>query len=167
MKYEAFIEKAYEAVEQIEVFVRTNGLEGAIALDHLCYKCASHEEFEQVRAMLEPNSLYLYESWISSRLIAILKLEKPIETTIDSISFIELQDQKPAGTQKSGFAHVEAYPVGVSYKEVLDMLHAKDVEVIEDNTPHHPIHEIELSPSFVFRLEQEPVINKISRDEMK
>ena len=166
MKYEIFIEKAYEVVEQIEVFVHTNALEGAVALDHLCFKCASHEEFEQVRAMLEPNSLYLYESWISSRLIAILKLEKPIETTVGVITFIELQDQKPAGTQKGGFAHVEAYPVGVSYKDVLEMLHAKDVTVVEDQTPHHPIHEVELSPSFVFRLEQEPVIEKIKRDEL-
>ena len=166
MQYDSFIEKAYEdAIEQVEVFIRTNELEGKIQLDHLCFKCESHQEFVEVREMLEEKSIYLYESWISDRLIALLKLEEPITTSFGPIACIELQDQKPAGTQKSGFAHVEAYPVE-RYDDVIEFMKEKNIEVKEDPTPHHPIHEVELSPAFVFRLEQEPVIEKVKREDL-
>ncbi len=166
MTYDIFFEKAYESIEQIEVFIRSNKLETMITLDHLCYKCESHEEFTMIREILEEKGDYLYESWIGDRLIALIKLTEPLSTSFGPISFIELQDQKPAGTQKSGFSHLEAYPKDVAYGDILEYLKGQEVSVIEDPTPHHPIHEVELSPSFVFRLEQEPIIEKIKREEL-
>lgn len=166
MIYQEFLDKAKtDAVSVLENFISTNKLKEKIILDHICYKCASNDEFVAMRKMLEPEALYLYESWISERLIAVIKLKTPIETMFGPLHFVELQDAKNAPNQKSGFTHIEAYPVS-GYQETIEYMRSRGVAVVEDPTPHHPIHEVSLNQNFTFRLEREPVIEKIKREEL-
>ena len=78
--------------------------------DHICYKCESSEEFESMRKMFESSSVFIYQSIISQRRIAIVKFLEPIQTSLGPIWFLELSDQKPDGSQKSEFDHIEIYP---------------------------------------------------------
>lgn len=167
MEYdELFLLNATEACKQVDNFLLTSGIQTLVLPDHLCYKCANHGEFLGMRELLEEQGVYLYESWISGRLIAIIKLREPIKTSFGTISFIELQDTKEGSQVTSGFTHIECYPNGASYEAILSLLSEKGVQIVSDPTPHHPIHEVALSDSFVFRLEHEPVIEKIKREEL-
>ena len=165
MNYESFCVDAQRALEEVETFLTNNAI-SSLTPDHLCYKCASHDEFLSIRTMLEKESVYLYESWISGRLIAVLKLQQPLETSFGTIAYIELQDKKQGSGTISGFTHIEFFPKDGNYDAALKVLVSRGLDVIADPTPHHPIHEIKLSDQFVFRLEHEPVINKIKREEL-
>jgi predicted metalloenzyme YecM len=165
MNYDQFLNSAQSALTVVEVFLTKQEI-SSLTPDHLCYKCSSHNEFLEVRAILEKESMYLYESWISTRLIAVLKLKKPIVTSFGIISFIELQDKKEGSGSLSGFTHIEFYPKDGNYDAALATLVSRGLNIISDPTPHHPIHEILLTDSFVFRLEHEPVIEKIKREEL-
>jgi predicted metalloenzyme YecM len=166
MNNKEFFAQAGSALETMRLFIAGNDLATILIPDHLCYKCASHEEFLEIRSMLERESFYLYESWISDRLIAILKLKEPISTAFGDISYLELQDKKERSGPLSGFTHIEFYPATTTYETVLEKMKEKKIQIISDPTPHHPIHEVTLSDTFVFRLEHEPVIKKIKREEL-
>lgn len=148
-----------------DAFAKKHNLEGRVLADHICYKCSSKEVFEEMRAVLEKESEYLYQSIISKRRIAYLKLKKPVETILGPIYFVELSDQKPDLSQRDGFDHIEAYPVGWSYEEMVLELE-KTEKVIKNERPHHTTHDVEIGDGFVFRCTEEPLVEKIKRSEM-
>lgn len=135
--------------------------------DHICYKCGSREEFESLRALLEPTSDYVYQSIISSRRIAIIKFQNPIESALGPISFLELSDQKPDGSQSSGFDHIELYPITSTIETFVETLESKGVSFEKTIRPHHTTYDTALETGFKIRLEEEPLIEKIKRDEMR
>lgn len=66
-----------------------------------------------------------------------------------------------------GFDHIEAYPVGRSYKALVQYFRERGVTVDEKKRPHHTTHDITLPNGLLFRLTQEPLVEKIKREEMK
>lgn len=163
----------YSAASQISAyfngFVSKYDLEGRARADHICYKCSSADSFEKMRWMLEKESDYMFQSIISERRIAIIKLKVPVATRLGDIYFLELADQKPDNSQNEGFDHIEAYPVGWSYEEMVQKLRDDGLEVAREVRKHHITHGIKISPSypFIFRCTREPLIEKIKREEMK
>jgi predicted metalloenzyme YecM len=118
-----------------------------------------------MREMLENESEYIFQSIISGRRIAIIRLKQGIETILGTINFLELSDQKLDGSQSEGFDHIEVYPVGWTYEEMVREL--EEVETVKKvERPHHTTHDIVLEEGFIFRLTQEPLIEKIKRSEM-
>lgn len=135
--------------------------------DHLCFRCASSAEFEMMRAMLEPESVFVYQSIISSRWIAIIKLRNAFATSLGPISVIELSDQKPDGSQVSGFDHIEIYPTTGSEADLVASMRQTGAEFNEVVRPHHTTFDMTLPGGFKIRIEAEPLIDKIKREEMK
>lgn len=166
MTKEAFFTDAKARLEIAAVFIESHDLQDELSVDHICYKCGSHEEFVTVRAMLEFESIYLYESWINGRLIAILRLREPIMYQDTAVMYIELQDKKEDKEVIPGFTHIEYFPKTMSVREVADALIQKGIEVVDDPTPHHPVYEVALADNFTFRLEPGLVIEKVKREEM-
>lgn len=134
--------------------------------DHICYKCASSEEFDVMRAMFESNSTFVYQSIISNRRIAIVKFQVPIETSLGPIWFLELSDQKPDGSQKSEFDHIEIYPKVGSMMNLATALETKGVVGEKIVRPHHTTFDVFIDGSFKVRLEDEALVEKIKREEM-
>lgn len=163
MELDAFYADAWPLLEKLESFVREHGLEDAAAADHICYKCGSRESFERIRALLEPEAHYVYQSFISGRRIAIVKLKRCFTTALGDACVLELSDQKPDGSQHDGFDHVEVCPA--EYDEFVNLLKNKELEVREVVRPHHTTHDVALG-EFVFRLTREPLLEKIKREEM-
>ncbi|MEN9560736.1 MAG: YecM protein, partial [Candidatus Parcubacteria bacterium] len=116
---EEFYVEAGKFVTIFDTFAEKHDLVGRAQADHLCYKCDSKDSFERIREMFEGASEYIYQSIISRRRIAIIRLKKGIGTDLGIINFIELSDQKPDNSQKDGFDHIEAYAVGRSYEEMI------------------------------------------------
>lgn len=134
--------------------------------DHIGYKCASRAEFESIRTMLERESNFIYQSIISDRPIAIIRLKQPLETALGSVTYLELSDQKPDNSQISGFDHLELAPRDISYTELVATALKSGAEFTKKVRPHHTTYDLKLS-SGTIRLEPEPLMVKIQRDEIQ
>ncbi len=148
-------------------FVHTHALHNTLIADHIGYKCSSTKHFEMLRALLEAHSEYVYQSIISERRIAVIKLKKSILTTCGPIYFLELSDQKPDHSQKDGFDHLECYPTSETVEMLATYLTEKQITIDKVVRPHHTTYDSSLSDNFKLRLEAEPLINKIVREEIK
>ncbi len=162
---DAFKDESRTLTGLFDAFARKHALEGKAAADHICYKCGSSDTFERLRALFEYESAYEYQSIISKRRIAYIRFKEGIETVLGTIMYLELSDQKPDGSQKDGFDHIEVYPVVGTYDELVMLLEETET-VIKVERPHHTTHDVELNEGFIFRCEHEPLIEKIKREEM-
>lgn len=136
-------------------------------VDHICWKCASSEEFEAWRAVFESVSPFIYQSLIAGRRIAVIALPQRIMTDLGEIRFLELSDQKPDGSQKSGFDHLEIYPTHGSASALCDVLTEQGMIFEKIVRPHHTTYDARIEGGPLMRLEDEPLIEKIKREEMK
>lgn len=162
---EQFYNESEASVKVFNAFVNKHNLTGRMVPDHICYKCDSRESFEVIRKIFETESAYMFQSIISNRPIAYIKLKMPIQTVLGDIWFLELSDQKPDGSQTEGFDHIEVYPTTFSYDDMIKELEKTETVVMIER-PHHTTHDVELENGFVFRCTREPLIDKIKRDEM-
>jgi predicted metalloenzyme YecM len=133
--------------------------------DHICYKCGDATEFEHLRSLFEKESAFLYQSIISARRIAIIKFLTPIETSLGPISILELSDQKPDGSQQSGFDHIEIYPTEGSLDDLVATLEQTGTSFEKVTRPHHTTFDAKIFNDFKVRLESEPLLEKIKREE--
>lgn len=162
---DAFYKNVKPYVELFNAFCKKHALVGNSLPDHLCYKCDSHETYTRMRSTLEAGCVYSYQSLISNRHITYLKLQKPIETMLGSIYFIELSDQKPDGSQVSKYDHIEVYSTAKSYEEFVSELQEAG-NLVPHIRPHHSSHNIDIGNGFLFRTTQGPLIDKIKLEEM-
>ena len=158
-----FFEAARKDVDNFNTWVEK--FAPAAKADHICYKCSSSEEFEQLRALFEGSSAFIYQSIISHRRIAIVKFLEPLPTTLGDISFLELSDQKPDGSQVSGFDHIEIYPTAGTMDSLADSLVSKGFAFEKVVRPHHTTYDGFLEGNFKVRLESEALIEKIKLTE--
>lgn len=146
-------------------FARKHSLAGNMQADHICYKCDSSEVFENIRAMLERESIFIYQSIISDRRIAYVHFKEGIRTELGTIWYLELSDQKQDGSQKNGFDHIEAYPITGTYEDQIGKL--QQTEIVEHvERPHHTTDDIDIGSGFLFRASRGPLIKKIKNTEM-
>jgi predicted metalloenzyme YecM len=162
---EEFFDGAKKYIALFDAFVEKHKLAGRAAPDHICYKCGSRESFEAMRNMFERESEYIYQSIISKRPIAIIRFKQPIETALGLIKFLELSDQKPDNSQIDEYDHIEAYPLGRSYEDMVKEFEASET-VIKAERPHHTTHDIDIGGGFLFRCTQGLLIDKIKSTEM-
>lgn len=134
--------------------------------DHIGYKCETTEEFERLRALLEPSSSFLYQSFISGRRIAFFKFRPALFTVAGDVCFLELSDQKPDGSQKSGFDHLELYPLTGSVELLVKVFEANRYPFTQAVRPHHTTYDRKLTQVFTMRIEPEPLLEKIVRQEL-
>jgi len=150
----------------VEAFDRwVEKVKPAAVADHVCYKCSSAAEFEAVRRMFEGSSAFVYQSIISHRRIAVVKFTPAVQTALGPIQILELSDQKPDGSQTSGFDHVEIYPTAGTMDALADQLGAAGTSFEKVVRPHHTTYDAVIFGSFKVRLEPEPLLEKIKRDE--
>lgn len=136
------------------------------AADHFCFKCGTMEEFERMRRMCEASSRYIYQSIISERRIAIIRFHEPIETALGKLFFLELSDQKPDGSQTSRFEHIEIYPTYGTAEELAASLTLDEIVFRPAGRAHHTTYDAQIAPACEVRIEPEPLIEKIMRDEI-
>lgn len=166
MNISEFYASADAHMRECNAFIEKYQLGEYAQADHLCFKCADAAEFEDMRRMLERKCGFLYQSIISQRRIAVIRLTRPIKTIINPIFFIELSDQKIDGSQKSGFDHIELCPKNSTYEYLVRRLGDEGVQLIEVRRPHHTTHDLVLESGFGIKLSQGPLIEKIKTEEM-
>ena len=163
---EDFYSVGQERISLINDFAQKHQLEDKALADHIGYKCESTPVYEQMRSLFETNSTYIYQSIISERRISIIKLKKPFVTSLGEINYLELSDQKPDGSQKNGFDHVEIYPTGMSFGELVQFVQMQGETGEASIKPHHSTHNFSLAPGFTLKIEPCELIQKIKVEEM-
>lgn len=158
--------KAVLPLVLLDHFFAKQQLVGVVHIDHIGYKCASVEEFEVLRRILEPESVFMYQSVISQRRIAIIKLKTGFPTALGVCAYLELSDQKPDMSQASGFDHAEVYPIAGTEDALAARLAQGGSVLHKVVKPHHATHNIDLGAKFVLKVCAEPLIEKIKREEM-
>ncbi len=162
---EEFYQDSELYVSLFDAFAEKHALSGRARADHICYKCESGDSFEKMRRLFEDESNYIYQAIISKRRIALIRLARGIDTSLGTINFLELSDQKPDNSQVEGFDHIEAYPVLWSYEEMVVEL-KKTETVIRVERPHHTTDDIDIGGGFLFRCTEGPLVEKIKNSEM-
>lgn len=162
---ETFLAAATPSIHAFNEWVATNEPNGKA--DHICYKCESTEEYQSILELFQKESSFIYQSIISARRIAIIKFAKPFVTDLGEIWFLELSDQKPDGSQKSGYDHIELYPIeGNADALASELEFMRGIEWEKVVRPHHTTYDLPIFEDFKVRLEDEPLIDKIKREEM-
>ncbi|EKX36054.1 hypothetical protein GUITHDRAFT_79169 [Guillardia theta CCMP2712] len=78
-----------------------------LAPDHVCYRCSSTVEYQDVCAMLSQQGVLLIESMIGGRPISTFQLHGALEYDGWRIGCIEVPCPKEGRAYKSGWEHVE------------------------------------------------------------
>ena len=162
-----FRRQARPFVQKFNAFANNHQLMGLARVDHICYKCGSRETFDTVWTLFENESEYMHQTMISGRPIAYIKMKKSIETLLGPISFLELSDQKPDGSQVDGFDHVEVYPFAsmLSYEQFVQLFRDSAQVVMHEPRPHHTTDSVDIEgkggKGFLFRCTQGTLIEKI------
>ena len=164
--FEAFYRAAMPQLTLLENFFRKHQIAGLAKIDHIGYKCASAHEFEELRRILEEKSVFVFQSMISVRRIAIVKLRTGFETSLGPCTYLELSDQKRDMSQVSGFDHAEIYPTSCSYERLVAYLSGRGDVPRRVQKPHHITHNVEIDMNFTLKLSLEPLVEKIKREEM-
>ncbi len=159
---------ATEIIDRFNFFIAAHNLSSLVLADHISLKCESSEFYEKMRAHFESEKYgkYMHQSIISGRRISIIKLQQPLHTLVHAIQFLELSDQKPDGSQKRSFDHVEYFPVIRSTYESFATRLAQTTNGRDKGRAHHRTFDVDIGEGLEARLEREPLIEKIKRDEM-
>jgi predicted metalloenzyme YecM len=165
--YDEFIAASSPYLEYCSAFIALHKLEDEVTADHICYKCCSAEEYDQLRALLEvyPPAKYFYQVNLSKRRVAYIGLEQSIPLRTGAIKFIELADKK-GNEEVCGFHHVELYPLHMSYESLVKHLEERGEKPELKERPHHTTYDITLSNGFIIRLTNQPLIKKIAEEEL-
>ncbi len=166
MNIQELYTEATSQLAPLNAFVSKHELEGKALADHIGYDCGSSATFDSLRTLLEVHSLYMHQSFIAGRRIAVFKLKEPFETAVGPVAFFELADQKPDGSQKDGIEHVEIYPTDGSFDELVAYLEGRGAEGKPSNVPHHKTHKFPLTHTFTLKIESCALMDKIKDEEL-
>jgi hypothetical protein len=150
-------------------FITKHDLKQTVTADHICFKCQSSLEYERVRALLErdPPSRYCYQVWLAGRRVAYLGFRAGLVLKSGLVVMcIELADIKPSGGETPGFHHMEIYPSGLSYGDLVHRLEHGGEQLVLKTRPHHTTHDIQCENGFIIRLTDRPLIKKIIDEEL-
>ncbi len=163
---EHFSVQAEQRLATFNEFIVGNSLEGKITPDHFGYRCSTNEEFTIMRAFFEFEASFLYQSIIAGRRIALIKLKTPIPTLAGPLAYLELSDQKPDGSQKSGFDHIEFVPKNNTSEALVQFFNNKNIVFTKTERPHHTTYDHKLPDGLALRVETIPLITKIINEEI-
>lgn len=166
--FESFEREASVYITVSDKFIVDHKLDGQVIIDHICFKCESSEEYDSLRKIFEvdPSCKYLYQVNLSGRRVAYLGLRKGFTAKQGEIMCIELADKKPGHEDRLGFNHVEIYPKTMGYDELVESLVNQGVNASLKTRPHHTTHDISLPDGFMIRLTDQPLIKKITTQEL-
>ena len=161
--YQDFKRDSATYLELCDQFMGRLNLHERVVVDHICFKCGSSEEYNQIRNVLEtdPPSRYVYQVMLSRRRVGYFGLRDPIKMGHAAVASVELADRKPVHDDKSGFHHVEIYPIAMSYDEMIGEMRDAGEDVELKRRLHHTTHDIKLPSGFIIRFTDKPLIKHI------
>lgn len=153
-------------IDNMDAFILDKGIDiSKMEIDHICYKCASSEEFENIKRFFEFEDKFIYQSIISKRRLAYIGLAEPLHSKFGDIFYFELSDQKPDGSQKSEVEHLEFVPEGISYEEMVNLFKNGGFLLKENIKPNHTVYEALVPGIGEIKLSHERLVHTIYKKE--
>ena len=90
----------------------------ACAIDHICFRTETGEDYIQCKSELSQMAELLTETQVNGRLIATFQLRESIEIEGRRIELVELPAPKPGRHYRGGFEHIEVV-VGEEFNELV------------------------------------------------
>ena len=100
-KHIHFLNRLFEQIESSNIDV------SSYLMDHVCWRCASNEEYNLMYEFLSDHGSLFHKSIHNGREISLFVLSIPLIYQDRSIQLIELPAPKPNKPYKSGFEHAE------------------------------------------------------------
>lgn len=118
MQVEEILGDPTSFLEKIFINLKNDGIDiFDYELDHICYRVETLERYDFVKKFLLKQGELLLENEIGGRLIAKIKLKKPIIFKNRKIDLVELP--QPKGSDfKEGFEHVE-FVISESFEDFM------------------------------------------------
>jgi predicted metalloenzyme YecM len=156
------------AVFQLDNFCEINGLQGLMKADLVCIKCSSKEVYDARRNYYDMDSRFIYQAVVSGRRIALVGLKDGLKTGVGDIGVLEIVDQKADNSQIDRLSHIAIVPTGISYEEVVEKLKSNGAN-LEDVSrgDGYTATDVILPTTFRIRIEKEPLLDRIKREELK
>lgn len=127
-------------------------------LDHLAYKTATNQEYDQVKKELEKIGQLAKESLVGGRDIAIFKLNFPITYQNFKISTFELIAPKSGEKIDSGLEHVEFYKDG-NLQAILKKYPSLNWDKSALNREEFPMLKLPLKPGTQVKFPKYPILS--------
>lgn len=105
-------------------------------IDHICYRCSTTEQYENLKTKLLSFGNQLIESLIGNRPISIFKLNEPIFYNRFRIDLIELPAPKLNSPYLDGLEHFEIVVCGKGKFSISDMKEKEYLEHWSSKFPH-------------------------------
>lgn len=100
--YEAFLTSIAQVFEKIGIAKAE-----LVMCDHLCYRVATEERYQQMRELLSNSAQDIGEVPVSGRLITTFELDQPLRAAGWSVPCIELPAPKDGSPYSEGLEHAE------------------------------------------------------------
>lgn len=128
MYSDIFHKKALDFLKSLFVVLKNKNivLKSSWDIDHICYRCASDEEYTELTKYFLHFSDLVIESPVNGRLISTFKLHRPISFKDWLIELIEVPAPKKGKITKSGFEHIEI----VCDENLLELSHKFDPTLV-------------------------------------
>ena len=159
---EATLQDIPQVVADVEFALQEQGLDiSSYTIDHICWRCASTEEYTNMKALFSTLAHNLKEGMVNGRLISTFKLHTPITVGDQMIDIVELPDVKDGSPYESGWEHVE-YTV-----PCLSEFQAQNTHIGFDTSAlkgHHPCLQIQATPQHNVKLNDLSLEDKIAQE---
>jgi hypothetical protein len=94
--------------DQIDHLDHLGILAHIIEIDHVCYRVADMDTYDQQKSALSEAGKLLTESIVNGRPIAVYRLQTPLQIGHYTVSLFELPAPKPGRHYNNGYEHIEA-----------------------------------------------------------
>lgn len=135
-----------------------------LRIDHICYKCSTKEEYENIRGWFEFGQDLIYQAIISKRRIATVVFADKLQSVFGTVSTLELSDQKPDNSQISGIDHIEMVWPGGDYDEFRKRIEGLGFKLEVDAKPHHTTYNFKLPDGKEIKLSAVSLVDKVAEE---
>jgi len=140
-----------------------HGLPLDLVCDHLCYRVATNERYEELREKLKSYGRLVGEVDIGGRWISTYALHQPYLYQDRSIEAIELPAPKAGSIYKEGWEHAE-FVTDTSLTTLAERYPHLSFNASSLNKPHNPELGLRLTPDFQIKFHNSTLLSVVQAE---
>ena len=136
------------------------GLPTSLQCDHVCYRVATQERYDELRNALQQEGMLESDAIIAGRPITTFKLFTPYAYNGRSIEALELPAPKPGSDYKEGWEHAE-FVVQVPLADFIAQHPSVTFDTRAINKPLNPEIAVKLTPDYSAKFHTKTLLDVI------
>lgn len=153
-------------VKDILTYIQSSGVSlDVFEIDHVAYKNSNTENYEKVRKDFG-KEVFIYESVISNRRIAISKFRDPVKVEGKIIKYIEIFEPKPDKITEDKLDHIEIISNNLDYESFVKIFEDSGVELTFEDKGYDRFYAFNTDKGYEVKLSDHKIVDKIYKEEM-